>query len=434
MKFSTTLATASSLIASAYAAPAIRARVDDTTSSSNSSMSLNGTVNLAQSGSKGAAYFITNDPSGNYIVSANINGDGSLTLTNAVSTGGLGEHGNVTGADPLYSQGAIVVNSKTNMLATVNAGSNTISLFSIDPSSPTTLTAVGAPVASGGEFPQSVAFSDAGDKLCALNGGSLDGIQCFWVNATTGLKSVTNTHRWLGLNQSTPATGPAGTASQIIFSEDQKSVYAAVKGNPAINATGFIAAWDVAEDGALSEEFYRITLPPGAALPFSLNYIPGSNGSLLVTDAAVGVDVFDFAQGLDAVSSNRATLAYPIANQSAVCWAAWSNATGSFYVTDFNTGRISELAVDPTTLNMTFIADYYTQENAGLIDLEVASIDGDDYLYVAMGGAAAIQVFSLPAAGQATKLQTVDLSGPAAAVGLPLTGENIQGMAVYVIQ
>ena len=42
------------------------------------------------------------------------------TLANAVSTGGLGEHGNVTGADPLYSQGAIVVNSKTNMLATVN--------------------------------------------------------------------------------------------------------------------------------------------------------------------------------------------------------------------------------------------------------------------------------------------------------------------------
>ena len=51
-----------------------------------------------------------------------------------------------------------------------------------------------------------------------------------------------------------------------------------------------------------------------------------------------------------------------------------------------------------------------------------------------MGGAAAIQVFSLPAPGQATKLQTVDLSGPAAAVGLPLMGENIQGMAVYVIQ
>lgn len=258
------------------------------------------------------------------------------------------------------------------------AGSNTISLFSIDPSSPTTLSAVGAPVASGGEFPQSVTFSDAGDKLCALNGGSLDGVQCFWVNATTGLKPITNTHRFLGLNQSTPATGPAGTASQVIFSKDQSSIYAAVKGNPATNTTGYIAVWDIAKDDALSEDFYRITLPPGAALPFSLNYIPGSDGSLLVTDAAVGVDVFDFAQGLSAVSSNRATLAYPLANSSAVCWAAWSNVTGSFYVTDFNTGVISEIAVDPVTLNITFVADYYTQKNASLIDLEVASIEGDE--------------------------------------------------------
>ena len=38
----------------------------------------------------------------------------------------------------------------------------------------------------------------------------------------------------------------------------------------------------------------------------------------------------------------------------------------------------SELAIDPNTLNITFIADYYTQENAGLIDLEVASIDGNE--------------------------------------------------------
>ena len=40
-----------------------------------------------------------------------------------MATGGLGEHGNVTGADPLFSQGAVVVNTNTSMLATVNVRS-----------------------------------------------------------------------------------------------------------------------------------------------------------------------------------------------------------------------------------------------------------------------------------------------------------------------
>lgn len=70
-------------------------------------------------------------------MAADINADGSLvsrilldqslyahrpdqTLASAVATGGLGEHGNVTGADPLYSQGAVVVNTNTSLLATVN--------------------------------------------------------------------------------------------------------------------------------------------------------------------------------------------------------------------------------------------------------------------------------------------------------------------------
>ena len=118
--------------------------------------------------------------------------------------------------------------------------------------------------------------------------------------------------------------------------------------------------------------------------------------------------------------------------QGAVCWNAYSNKTGSFYVSDFLTNLITEVSVDPTTLNATQIAQYETQGNAGLIDLEVASFGGNDYLYVAMGTAAGIQVFSLDAPGQATRVQTVDLSGPAFAVGLPLAGENIQGMAVYV--
>jgi hypothetical protein len=434
MKFSTTLAVTSSLAASAYAAPAVRsniARAENKTMGEKSAIIHNNTVSLASNGETyGAAYFITNDPTGNYVVAANINADGSLTLANAMATGGLGQHGNVTGADPLYSQGAVVVHNNASMLATVNAGSNTISLFSIDPTAPTTLTAIGAPVSSGGEFPQSVAFNAAGNTLCALNGGEIDGVQCFWVNATTGLVPMTNGRRYMGLQQTTPATGVAGTASHIIFSEDQKNVYAAAKGNPAKNTTGYIAAYDVSDSGL--SQAYRLDLPVGADLPFSMGLIPGTNGSMLVTDAKVGYSIFDFSKGVPAALESKATVAVPVAGQGAVCWNAYSPKTGSFYLTDFLTNLVTEVSVNSTTLNSTQIAQYETQTDAGLIDLEVASFGGNDYLYVAMGTAAAIQVFSLDAPGKATRVQTVDLAGPALSAGLALAGENIQGMAVYV--
>ena len=56
-------------------------------------------------------------------------------------------------------------------------GSNTISVFSIDQKDPASITAIGDPIGSGGEFPVSVAFNKAGDMLCALNGGEVNGVR-----------------------------------------------------------------------------------------------------------------------------------------------------------------------------------------------------------------------------------------------------------------
>ncbi|KAI3604889.1 hypothetical protein WG66_008662 [Moniliophthora roreri] len=52
----------------------------------------------------------------------------------AISTGGFGLHdGGANGPDSLFSQGAIQASSASNMLAIVNAGSNTLTLLSINP-------------------------------------------------------------------------------------------------------------------------------------------------------------------------------------------------------------------------------------------------------------------------------------------------------------
>ncbi|KZV60168.1 hypothetical protein PENSPDRAFT_644501 [Peniophora sp. CONT] len=420
------------LLASAYAAPTLVSRDMTVNSGTKAPMTLKKSTSQNSSASKGAVYMITNEPSGNFVVAADINADGSLTLATAMATGGAGQHGNAEGPDPLFGQGAVKANANASMLATVNAGSNTISLFSIDPKNPTSLKAVGQPISSGGEFPQSVAFNAAGDMLCTLNGGALDGVQCFSVNGTAGLTPMANTRRNININQTTPATGPAGTASHLIFSEDQKTVFAAVKGNPDANFTGFLAAWDIQEDGSLSEDFTKITLPDGGALPFAISNIAGSNGSLFVADAGVGADVFDLKKGVNNASKSNATATIPVEGQGAVCWTAFSSKISSFFVSDIKTSLITEIAVDPSTLNSTVIKQYKTQDGAGTIDLETATVNDKDFLYVNMANATSIAVFALPAQGQAKMTQTLDVGKAAAKAGLPISGNNVQGMTVFL--
>jgi len=433
MKFSSTFATLSGLVALASAAPlAPRASSKSPSKAMGSTVSMNSSA-LNLNNPAGAAYFITNEPTGNFIVAANINTDGTLTLATATATGGLGQHGNdggVNGPDGLFSQGSIKANAASNLLAAVNPGSNTISLFQIDANTPSSLTALGAPVGSGGEFPMSLTFNKAGSMLCALNGGAINGVACFNVDAQLGLVPVPNSSRSLGLNQTTPATGPAGSASHLIFSEDQSTLFAAVKSNPDANFTGFIAAWDIQADGSLSSNFTTIAPPSGGGLQFAMTSIQGQSNSLFVADAAVGIDVIDLSQGAGRAAQSSATTSLAVEGQGAVCWTSFSNKTGSFFVSDIKTSLVTEVAVD-NNLKPSIVKQYETATGAGTIDLEVGSTSGNDFLYVNQANATAIQVMSLPAQGQATKLQTLDIAGPASAVGLPV-GVSIQGMTVFI--
>lgn len=70
----------------------------------------------------------------------------------------------------------------------------------------------------------------------------------------------------LNLNQTTPATGPAGSVSHIVFSEDNKQLIASVKGVPP--TPGFLAVWDVADDGSLSESFASVAPAEGGLLQY----------------------------------------------------------------------------------------------------------------------------------------------------------------------
>jgi len=238
-----------------------------------------------------------------------------------------------------------------------------------------------------------------------------------------GLSPMNNTQRSLGLNQTTPATGPPGTVSDILFSEDGKKLLVSVKGTPP--QPGFIAQWDVAADGSLSQAFKSLIATAGG-LPFGMSIIPGQN-ALFATDAAVGGSTFS-------LEGSESTSAIPVEGQGAVCWSARSPKTGSFFVTDIKTSKVTEITVGKD-LKGNVVKQYPQTANSGTIDDAIATIKGNDFLYVLAPNATSPQINVLcvgDAPGQAKELQPFDIGAALQKSKTKFDKVDLQGMAVFV--
>ena len=209
---------------------------------------------------------------------------------------------------------------------------------------------IGFPVSTEGEFPMSLAINKNGSTVCVLNGGAVNGVNCYSVDKTSGLIAKANTLRSLGISQTTPATGPPGSASHIIFNEDETKLIAAVKGTPP--TPGFLAVWDIDQaDGSLSEEYTHVTPASGGLLPFSLTVIPGQN-AIFSADPGLGFDIYDFndtsiasAQAGQNVTAGGESSANAVSGQNAICWSSRSEKTGNFYLTDAGASMVTEVNV-----------------------------------------------------------------------------------------
>ena len=160
------------------------------------------------------------------------------------------------------------------------------------------------------------------------------------------------------MTQTSPPTGTAGTASSIVFSQDETKLYVAVKGtDPAINVDdhpGFFAVWDIEENGALSREFVAVPVPPGGKQPFSFTPIPNEN-AILGADGAAGFYVWDLSTLDEGMPGPRSSVT-PVVGQSSVCWTAYSPSTGNYYLVDGVNSNITEVTLDdnlkPTSLTV----------------------------------------------------------------------------------
>ncbi|KAK2464495.1 hypothetical protein APHAL10511_003474 [Amanita phalloides] len=383
----------------------------------------------------GAAYFLSNEPSGNYLFAAAIGSNAQLTLEKGYYTGGKGAH--AVGFNALFSQGAVVVHQNLSAVFTVNAGSNSISAFAIDPAVPTNLKMVGQPVSSGGDFPISIAVNSQGSMVCALNGGTKDGISCFTFSPSSGLKPIPDTYRNLNLNQTTPPVGPDTTFGQIIFADNDTKLVVSVKGvsESPLNIPGFIALWDVYPDMSLSIGYSPII---GGVWPWGLSALPGRN-VIVASDGITGINVYD----VDAWSHQPMTQASlylpPMEFKGALCWNTYSDATGNFYFVDTLGSNVYEVHIDQDSLAPRLVTSYALQAYQGLktndvpTDISVTTVSGVDRMYVLASNKTSIAVYSLSGAGQGILEQRMDFEAPIVGARLALNRDNVLGLATYVI-
>lgn len=297
-------------------------------------------------------------------------------------------------------------------LFAVNAGSNTVSMFTIDTDSPTNLTPVGSPQSTNGDFPVSIAASLDLNLVCVANTGLPSGVSCANFSASTGLDAF-DTLREFSIGQTNPPTGPLNGVGDLLFNEDDSALILTVKG-PAPNATGgFIATYPVA-NGAVFTEGTKYS-PPSTALLFGAGLVPGSPNLLYASDAAFGAAI------LDLTDLSAAPLAITnVSGQAASCWGVVSSFTGSGFITDVGVNRLVETDLATGAI----ITEYYPPNpQPGMSDFQVA---GDKIFVLSAGNGttpAAAVVFDISGGKGSAKQEQFFV--------IPGADKNAMGLAIW---
>jgi len=339
---------------------------------------------LAQGGC-GAVYVLTNQTTGNSVMVYRRAPDGTLSLGGTFSTGGTGFG---TGADPLASQGSLVLGRGQRLLFAVNAGSNSISVLAVGGLRLQLLDK--AP--SGGQMPVSLAVR--GRLVYVLNAGGTPNIEGFVIDPFT--------------NHLVPLPGslrnlPGGTAAapaQVSFSPDGDVLMVTEKG------TNKIDTWTVNDDGYAG---HPMTFDSHGATPFGFAF---ARGEFVVVSEA----------GPSALSS------YQVENdgdvevitgslgdtQIANCWVVVT-ADGHFaYTTNSGSGSISSYTISRD--GMLSLLDA-TAGMPGGAPVDAALSTASRFLYVRDGANNVVDGFRVGRDGSLTSVGSVP-GVPAGAQGI----------------
>lgn len=310
----------------------------------------------------GAVYTMDNDAVGNHILVFERRANGTLTPVGSYATGGLG-----TGAG-LGNQGGVLLSADQRWLLAVNAGSDEISVFAVEPDGLTLIDRIG----SGGSQPISLALDRK--LLYVLHAGS--------PNDITGFTQGSDGHL-TPLPGSTVALSAAMTApAQVSFSPDGSTLAVTEKG------TNNIDTFTVDRYGVAAGPITRASV---GNTPFGFAF--GKWDYLLVSEAVTGA-ITSYRLGengaLQVVSPSVSTL------QTAACWVVVSNDGRFAYTTNAGSGSISGFLVGQDGSLTLLNADGRTGETGiGSAPIDMAFSGNGRYLYTLNSGTGTISAFAV---------------------------------------
>jgi len=339
----------------------------------------------------GAVFVQTDNLAGNAIVAYRRAADGSLTMAGSYATGGMG--GMLTGSvvDHLASQGSLGYVAEHKLLIAVNAGSDTITTFSVWGTALNRRQVIG----SGGMFPVSVAVH--GDLVYVLNargGGSIQGYRL--VNGW--LMPLAASHLSLGLNAAaTPEF--TNTPGQVAFSPDGSKLLITTKANG--NQIDVVRLAHGVPSGGL------VTNSDAGMVPFAITF--NGRGRVVVGEAAGSVATFKLSSnGMLTLIGRTAT------NQAATCWIVADH--GHVYAANAGSNSISAFTFTwsgvPTPAGM-------VSTDAGPVDLTV-SPNGRS-LYQQTGGGGDVDEFAVMRNGSLTMIGHVTVPNAVGGEGIVAT-------------
>jgi len=335
----------------------------------------------------------TDNTSGNQVVAYDRAGNGTLTWAHTYATGGLGGALGGAAVDDLASQGSLTYDQDHELLYAVNAGSDSVSVFSVR-GDQLSLRQV---VSSGGAFPVSVAVhGNEVDVLNAENGGSVEG----YVVAFDHLLPLPGSNRALGLNAAaTPQF--TTTPGQVAFSPDGSKLIVTTKANG-----DDIDVFNVGPLGYLSASPV-VNVEPGA-VPFGVTFDPA--GHLIVAESSSTTP----AVATFAVNRNGTVTQLDLVptGEAATCWVA--PAGGFLYASNAGSAAVSGYRENAGSGQLTLLGATVT--DPGTVD--AAATPNGQYLYVQTGASGIVDEFHVNAGGTLTELGTVTVPGAVAGEGI----------------
>ena len=314
-------------------------------------------------------YVSTNSTTANVVEAFTAQGKGSLVQVGTYPTGGTG-----IGTSG-FSQGSVTLDQQTGSLFVVNAGSNQVSDFAVQPNGGLVLRDV---VASGGTEPISVA--SVGNLVEVLNGGGTPNVAGF-VATPAGLSPITG--------GSQPLSAGASGPEDVVISPDGSHIVVTEKLSDTIDTFAVGPNWSLSP---------AVTSPSDTPLSFAAVFTPSSQ--LLVAD--------DGANGTSATSSYRVNSNGTLTStqpslpdaQTAACWISLDR-NGDFFVSNAGSASMGSYELLPDG-RLAFLGNTSAGSGAHPLDSAVSS-NGQD-LYVLDGNLDQISVFAI---GQDAQLSAV---------------------------